>query len=52
MLGCETSRISYFLDSRLTDDGEVVILTHRLRFTLQKDFLILISVSGSVNHRT
>jgi hypothetical protein len=28
-LGCETSRLSHFLDNRLTDGGEVVGLTHR-----------------------
>jgi hypothetical protein len=43
---CEMSRISHFLDSWLTYDGEVVSLIHRLRFTPQKDFLILISVRG------
>jgi hypothetical protein len=34
----------YCLDSRLTDGGEVVSLT--LRPLLQKDLLVLISVSG------
>jgi hypothetical protein len=28
--GCETSRLPYFLDNRLTDGGEDVSLTHRL----------------------
>jgi hypothetical protein len=32
-LGCEPSRIPHFLDNRLTDGGEVVILTRRPRFT-------------------
>jgi hypothetical protein len=27
--GCETSRLPYFLDGRLTDGGEVVSLTRR-----------------------
>jgi hypothetical protein len=41
------SRISYFLDNRLTDDGEVVSLTHRPRFTPKKDFFVLIYVRDS-----
>jgi hypothetical protein len=35
--GCETSRLPHFLDSRLTDCGEVVSLTRRSPFTLQKN---------------
>jgi hypothetical protein len=33
---CETSRLPHFLDSRLTDGGEVVSLTRRLPFTPRK----------------
>jgi hypothetical protein len=37
--GCETSRLTHFLDNRLTDGGEVVSLTHRPRgFYSQEDF--------------
>jgi hypothetical protein len=37
-LGCETLRLPYFLDSRLTDGGEAVSLTRRPRprFTPQE----------------
>jgi hypothetical protein len=35
--GCETSRLPHFLDSRLTDGGEVVSLTRRPPFTPQED---------------
>jgi hypothetical protein len=35
--GCETLRIPHFLDSRLTDGGEVVSLTRRPSFTPQED---------------
>jgi hypothetical protein len=31
--GCETSMLPHFLDSRFTDGGEVVSLTHRSPFT-------------------
>jgi hypothetical protein len=34
--GCETSRFPHFLDSRLTDGGEVVSLTYRQPFTSRK----------------
>jgi hypothetical protein len=34
--GCETSRLPHFLDSRLTDGGEVVSLTRRPPFTARK----------------
>jgi hypothetical protein len=34
--GCETSRLSHFLDNRLTDGGEVVNLTRRPPFTPKK----------------
>jgi hypothetical protein len=54
-LGCwrsfETSKLQYFLDTRLKDDGEVVSLTRRLRSTLQKHFLVLIFVRHWVNPR-
>jgi hypothetical protein len=33
--GCETPRLPYFLDNRLTDGGEVVSLTRRPPFTLR-----------------
>jgi hypothetical protein len=35
--GCETLRIPHFLDSRLTDGSEVVILTYQPYFTSQED---------------
>jgi hypothetical protein len=35
--GCERSRLPCFLDSRLTDGGEVVSLTRRPPFTPQED---------------
>jgi hypothetical protein len=35
--GYETSRLSHFLDSRLTDGGELVSLTHRSPLYLQED---------------
>jgi hypothetical protein len=43
--GCETSRLQQFLDSRLSDGGEVVSLTRRPPFTSAR-FLPLISVGG------
>jgi hypothetical protein len=42
--GCETSRLPYFLDNRLTDGDEVVSLTRRPPFTPTGRFLVLISV--------
>jgi hypothetical protein len=33
----DTSRILHFPDIRLTDGGEFISLTHRLRFTPQED---------------
>jgi hypothetical protein len=35
--GCETSRLPYFLDTRLTDGDKVVSLTRRPPFNPQKD---------------
>jgi hypothetical protein len=40
-------RIPHYLDSRLTDGGEVVSLTHRPRSTPQKHNFF--SVSGTVS---
>jgi hypothetical protein len=34
--GCEISRLSHFLDNRLTDGGEFVSLTRQMTFTLRK----------------
>jgi hypothetical protein len=34
--GCETSRIPHFLDTRATDDGEIISLTRRPPFTPRK----------------
>jgi hypothetical protein len=34
--GCETSRLPYFLENRLTDGSEVVSLTRRSLFTPRK----------------
>jgi hypothetical protein len=47
-MGCEMSKIPHFLDSRITDGGEVVSLTRRPRFIPNKNFLELISVRGWV----
>jgi hypothetical protein len=43
--GYEKSRFPHFLDSRLTDGGEVVSLMRRLPFTPRK-IPLLISVRG------
>jgi hypothetical protein len=43
--GCETSRLSHFLDNRLTDGGEVVSVTRRPPSPLGR-FLVLISIRG------
>jgi hypothetical protein len=43
--GCETSKLPYFLNNKLTDGGEVVSVMRRPRFT-QGTFLVLISVRG------
>jgi hypothetical protein len=37
LYGFEGSRIPHFLHNRLTDDGEVVSLTHRPPFNPQED---------------
>jgi hypothetical protein len=34
--GCETLRLPYFLDNRLTDGGEVISFTRRLPFIPRK----------------
>jgi hypothetical protein len=46
--GCETSRLSYFLDNRLTDGCEVVSPTRRPPFSPGR-FLVLIFVRGLVD---
>jgi hypothetical protein len=43
---CEALRVSYLLDSRLTDGGKVVSLTCQPHFTPPGRFLVLISVRG------
>jgi hypothetical protein len=48
--GCEMSRLTNFLDNRLTDSGEAVSLMHRPPFTPGR-FLVLISVRGHVDPR-
>jgi hypothetical protein len=50
----EMLRIPHCLDNRLTDGGKNVSLTHRLRSTPQKHYvllLVLISVGGRENSR-
>jgi hypothetical protein len=42
-------RIPHFPGNRLTDSSEVVSLECCPHFTLQKHFLILISLTGEVN---
>jgi hypothetical protein len=42
-------RIAHCLDSRLSDGGEVVSVTHRPRSTPQKYFLLVIPVTGRVD---
>jgi hypothetical protein len=44
-------RILHFLDSQLTDGGEIASLTHRPRFTPQKHLLLFTFVRGQVNPR-
>jgi hypothetical protein len=45
---CETSRLRYFLDNRLTDSGEFVSLMRRPPLP-SRIFQLLISVTGSVD---
>jgi hypothetical protein len=45
--GCEASKLTHFLDTQLTDGGEVVSLTHHPPFTPER-FLVLISTTGCV----
>jgi hypothetical protein len=49
--GCGTSKISYFLDNRLTYGDEVVSPPRRPRFARKNNFLVLISVRALVNPR-
>jgi hypothetical protein len=36
--GCETLRVSHYVDSRLKDGSKVVSLMRRLRFTPQENY--------------
>jgi hypothetical protein len=42
---CQVLRIPHYLDNRLTDDGEVVSLTHRPHSNLKKYFCFCLSYS-------
>jgi hypothetical protein len=42
--GCEMLRNPHYLDSQLTDVGELVSLIHLLHTTLQKHFVVPLSV--------
>jgi hypothetical protein len=44
-IGCETSKITHFIDNWLTDD-DVVSLSRRQRFTSPVRFMVLISFRG------
>jgi hypothetical protein len=50
--GCETSRLSHFVHSRLTDGGEVVSLTRRPPFTSRKipGIYFCLRLSGPQGH--
>jgi hypothetical protein len=48
--GCETSRLPHFVDSRVTEYGEVFSLTRRPPFA-PEGFLVLIFVRGRVGPR-
>jgi hypothetical protein len=51
ILGCETSRLPHFLDSRFTGDGMVVSLCAD-RALLSGKFLVFISLRGRIESRT
>jgi hypothetical protein len=48
---CVILRIAPCLDSRLTDGGEIAMLTRACRALFQKDLVVLISVRICVNPR-